>query len=250
MKVYLKKLWEIKRFRFGCYGISVLFMILFCMFYFTLYNQEVIYLNGVRLKKTDFQNGVTEYSGKYNTEEIKITATELGEKESTVDYIIPQNRRFTYTVIKSPVNGSEGYKDEIKIVRDDNIIFDGYYISDNIGFCLFEKSGEPYWGAYAVSVIINNDDFPADYTPSPTITARLAYNNLSEKRGNLAFLIMFLFILIVYIIDIKYPLLFFKLHHFFAVKDPEPTDFYIDVQRLLWYVFYPILLIFCLVRGV
>lgn len=47
---------------------------------------------------------------------------------------------------------------------------------------------------------------------------------------------MAIFLFILTIIDIKDPMLFFRLNHFLSVRDPEPTDFYISMQKVGWVV--------------
>ena len=43
-------------------------------------------------------------------------------------------------------------------------------------------------------------------------------------------------------LDVACPLVLFKLQHMLDVRDPEPTDFYIGMQRVGW-VIYPVLLL-------
>jgi len=57
-----------------------------------------------------------------------------------------------------------------------------------------------------------------------------------EFRGQIPFLLMALIILLITWVDIKFPLFLFTLRHFMSVEDPEPSEFYLMMQKLSWYV--------------
>lgn len=50
--------------------------------------------------------------------------------------------------------------------------------------------------------------------------------------GELKSLILAIILFRMILIDVKYPLFFFNLKHFLSVKDPEPTDFHIFMQKV------------------
>lgn len=85
---------------------------------------------------------------------------------------------------------------------------------------------------------------------SITSIARFATGHGVEKRGEIIPLIMFFIALAIYLVDMKYPLFFFQLHNSISVKDPEPSEFYLAMQKLGWFVIYPILLVVLLFKGV
>jgi hypothetical protein len=63
------------------------------------------------------------------------------------------------------------------------------------------------------------------------------------------FLMPAIFLIIFTVIDRMFPLFFFKLRHFLDVKDPEPSDLYIAVQRLSWYA-YPVITAILLIAAI
>lgn len=66
-------------------------------------------------------------------------------------------------------------------------------------------------------------------------------------RGKYQYLVTAIILFIVTLIDIRYPLFFFKLRHFLDIKDHETSDFYITMQRISWYMAPIIEIIFMIV---
>lgn len=250
MVAYLKKVWKIKSFRLATFVAFVILIVTASFIYFSIYNQKSISLNDERLKEVYLQDGETRYSGKYNSEVISVTVMPHGLNEVAVTYRLPECRIFTYTVIKNINENSDYYPDEVKIFEGETLLFDGYYRQTADDFCLYQRDGDLYLEDMNASLFITQNPFPTDYTPPLCITAKLAYHSLAEKRGSIGPLFLFVFVLVLYIIDVKNPRLFFTLNHCISVKDPEPSHFYLTMQKLSWYLINPLLLIICLLWAV
>lgn len=63
-----------------------------------------------------------------------------------------------------------------------------------------------------------------------------AASQYDSYRGKFQFLFPALILLIYTFIDIKFPLFFFKLRNTVTIKKPEPSDFYISIQKIMWYI--------------
>jgi hypothetical protein len=206
----------------------------------------VINFNGERLIQTKLTDS-TQYKGNYLFEPILITVQNSNQNtgEIIVEYNLPNKLYFRYLVY---FENTDDNRNKIRILQDNNEIFNGFYDNNSL-FNLYINDWEPYFDNEII-VIINNNYYPDNYTPSLSSTAKFATGDGVENRGNIYPIIMFFILLIVYIIDIKLPLFFFTLHNFLSVKDPEPSDFYLFMQKLGWYVINPIILVVLLVIGV
>lgn len=241
-----KKMWQNRIIKILLLVLSIIILVIFIIWYIALFNQKVITFNGERLIQTELTNS-TQYKGEYLSEPILITVQNINQNtgETIVEYNLPNRLYFKYLVY---VENTDIYSGKIRIIQDNKEIFNGIYINDQL-FYLYTNDLEPY-SVDALDILINNDYYPGDYTPPLSSTARFATGDGVEKRGELYPLIMFLIVLIIYLIDLKFPLLFFTLHNSISVKDPEPSEFYLTMQKLNWYVIFPIILVVLLFMGV
>ncbi|ABX40895.1 hypothetical protein [Lachnoclostridium phytofermentans] len=239
-----KKIWQNRIGKIILLVLSSIVLVMFLIWYITLFNQKVIYFNGERLIQTKLTNS-TQYKGNYLSEPILITVQNQNTGEIIVEYNLPNKLYFSYLVYFE--NGNN-YGKKIRILEDNNELFNGIY-NNNSPFNLLTNDLEPYFDN-DLRVVSNNNFYPGDFKPSLNTTAEFATGNGVENRGKIYPLIMFFVVLIIYFIDIKFPLFFFTLHNFLSVKDPEPTEFYLYMQKLGWYVIYPIFLIVLLFMGI
>ena len=88
-------------------------------------------------------------------------------------------------------------------------------------------SGENYWDSYKTS--------------AGTI---LAFARGPERTARGSWMLYFTMLLFsgLLALDAAYPLALFRWQHMCDVKDPEPSDFYLGMQRAGWCI-YPILLL-------
>jgi len=202
-------------------------------FYFKVFFATGVYYDNSFLKKEQVSSD-RHYIGKNKYGGIHITIKGIVNKhpEAEVIYRLPNdiNKRYTVT-FKDAGNwnlGIENIKDE------DDIVFEGDYRKGS--YFLFDKNGEPLVSD-AVRVRANGEIFyNVNYKPSLKGVADFAYSAEDTIRGKYEFFIPAVFLFIITFIDIRYPLFFFTLEHFLDVKDPEPSDFYISMQRVSWVV--------------
>ena len=61
-------------------------------------------------------------------------------------------------------------------------------------------------------------------------------------RGSIGLYVLMVAMTLLLMLDVAHPLVLFKLQHMLDVRDPEPTEFYLGMQRVGW-VIYPVLLL-------
>lgn len=241
-----EKVWKSKISKIILISLGGILLIVFAFWYLSLFNQKMMNFNGDQLVQTDYTDS-TQYKGKYLSESILINVQK--DKQNTgeimVEFNLPNRLYFEYHVFLEKMDDFRG---KIRILQENKEIFNGIY-DKNQPFYLYNNISEPYLGDM-LTAVINGDYYPKDYTPSLTSIARFATGHGVEKRGDFIPLVFFFITLIIYIIDIKFPLFFFQLQNSLHVKDPEPSDFYLVMQKLGWYVVYPLIMIILLFKGI
>ena len=61
-------------------------------------------------------------------------------------------------------------------------------------------------------------------------------------RGSIGLYLLMVLMTLLLMLDVAYPLVLFRLEHCCDVRDPEPSDFYLAMQKVVW-VIYPFLLL-------
>lgn len=212
----------------------LIFLIVGLVFYFKVFYTVGIRFDNAFLKK-EVESSDTHYRGRNMYGNIHIIVKGIKNKHRNADvvYMLPNNINRKYTVEFKDENnwdlGISNIKNEYGAV-----IFEGSY-SKYQPF-LVDKSGQQI---IEINIQITGNrisPYNADYKVSLKNTADLAMFLNETIRGRHGFLLLAILLFVIISIDIKYPLFFFRLDHFLSVKDPEPSDFYISVQKASWYI--------------
>lgn len=214
-----------------------IFILIFFVFYFKIFFTKGTYFYGIFLKK-EVVASENHYIGNSRKGSIQVIVKGQMKNQNSVDviYILPNRNNQQYTVNFNDVSGSEISIQNIKDKSGKIIFSDGVYSTDN--HYLFSKDGQPIFGT---QVLINGEShYNTDYIVSSENEVSLsnvvsfAASKNDMVRGKYQYLVPAIFLFIVTLIDIRFPLFLFTLRNFLDVKDPEPSDFYITMQRKFW----------------
>lgn len=241
MSVLIKKIWKMKYRKKVILSLGGIILILFSIWYLYLFNQKVIRFNDRYLRQIKLAETI-QYKGNYLLEPIQIIVQKTEQNQETsqtiVEYYLPNDLYFKYFVFIDTINE---YKQKIKILENDTEIFNGFYLSSSE--FLYTDTMQPYIPNNSIIVKDGNYyPYSKDYKPSLYFTVALAKEDIVKTRGNIGPMILFVLTAILFFIDIKFPLFFFHLNLFLTAKNPEPTDFYIAIQKFSWYIIFPIIL--------
>lgn len=215
--------------------------------YFKAFFTTGIFYNGTFLKKEILLNE-THYTGKDKQGDIKITV--LGkadydkESEAKVTFSLPNNVVKSYRVYLNRIDkwaqGSVKIEDE-----KNNTIFEGRYIKGSL--LLYDKDSNP---VFDIRLLTDTEEIYSDEyeVPKKTIVS-LSLNEDEEIRGNVHLLVLALILIAITAVDMKYPLFFFELRHGFEVESPQPSDFYLTMQKVEW-VAYPVIAVIILIISI
>ena len=83
-----------------------------------------------------------------------------------------------------------------------------------------------------MNVIGNGEYQRSDLWPSCNWLYNVAVGGRRETRGSMAFLLPIGALVVLLVLDVRFPLLFWNLRHGLEVYGGEPTDWYYAMQRV------------------
>lgn len=219
--------------------IGVIIIILLIIYFKAFFTKGVFFYDKF-LKKKVIDSKIHYINEKNN---IDIIVDRIDYNNITVTYNLPKNIRKEYHIDFST---NDNWEFNIHSIKDKNgnIIFEGKYGLGSI--FLFDKNGEPIIDSSQLGIGSHHDD---NYKVSPPNILNFAFSTKDRIRGEVGAVMAAMLLFIITFIDIKYPLFFFTLNHFLDVKDPEPTDFYLTIQKVGW-VLMPSIGIILMIAGI
>lgn len=118
---------------------------------------------------------------------------------------------------------------DVKIYQDGQLIFAGEAQGDAGNALLWKEDGGL---ADEVDVVINGEYQKSDLWPTCNWLYNVAVGGRSETRGNPAFLLLIALFALLLVLDIRFPLLVWKLRHGLEVSGGEPSEWYYTAQML------------------
>ena len=193
--------------------------------YFKVFFAPGIYFEDIFLKQSIINSEIHYVANRsYGDYNIIVKGLRDNDKSAEVMYNLPNDINRQYTVNFSDPNDWSLGIDNIQD-KDGIIIFNGVYNADS-------------------KFLTTESTHTLDYRVTLKNIVDLAYSSYVTIRGQYRGLFMALLLFTVTVIDIKHPLFFFNIKHYITVKEPEPSEIYITIQRLSWVVYPTIGIIF------
>ena len=185
------------------------------------------------------EGGVSAYSGKAAGQGVTVTA-----EEDTVTYDVEGRQRVVYQVEYplEPIPAADGPAagetvPGIRILRDGALWFTGGY--DEGGWYASD-------GSFDSGIVIHTPVDPSEPAVPEDLTRRqiLAFAQGPEltARGSWLLYGLLVFLTGLAALGTAFPMTLFHLQHACDVRDPEPTDLYMTMQRVGW-IISPVLLL-------
>lgn len=213
--------------------------------YFRIFFTKGLFYDGTFLKK-EITSTETNYKGRGPYGYINITVKGIKDKDPSAEviYRLPNSINSQYTVaFRDRSNWAAG----IENIKDEkgSVVFEGEYRRGSL--FLIDKNGELIMD---MQMRVEGID-PYDQSYKVPLANVAATASFAEEavRGRFDLLFPAVFLLVFILIDIRFPLFFFNLEHWWDVKDPEPSDLYISLQRLSWHIT-PVIAIVLMIAAV
>ena len=135
-----------------------------------------------------------------------------------------------------------GPVEHIRITKNDSILFEGGYDPEHdMGWYDLEGNWDPFTMSVSYSSTAGDDYWEHYETDRGTILS-FARGPQLVSRGSWELYFAMLLLSALLALDAAFPLVIFHWQHMCDVKDPEPSDFYLGMQRAGWCV-YPFLIL-------
>ena len=202
-------------------------------------------LDGALLRPTETADTVT-YAGKLHGEQVSLS---VRTESDTVTVISCETEsggsdvyRMEYPL--APILAVDGFAqgemvDGIRITKNGDVLFTGGYDRENGGFW-YDADGRWDQDVY-LSTYLGSDVGISALELEKQDVMRLANDPELTTRGNWLYYFAMLFFSLMVALDAAFPLALFYWQHMCDVRDPEPSDFYLMMQRIGWVV-YPVLI--------
>lgn len=207
--------------------------------------QKGVEFEGGLLRRTETEESVI-YNGKVRGEQVEITVRAAGSGNLTeVDFRIGNRIQDDCTLETGlpPIQADQlGPVEHIRITRNGQLLFEGGYTAEHdMGWYDLEGNWAPFSGLETTFRTSGENDWDSYKTSAGTI---LAFARGPERTARGSWMLYFTMLLFsgLLALDAAYPLALFRWQHMCDVKDPEPSDFYLGMQRAGWCI-YPILLL-------
>ena len=221
--------------------------VVFALLTLFLHTQKGVEFEGGFLRMSDGAAGsaVTAYTGKLREEQVEITVNRAaGENLTEVVFQIGDRIRDVCTLETGlpPIQAEQlGPVEHIRITKNGRRLFEGGYDPDHdYGWYDLDGSWDPF--SVSVSHTYSPDDYWKNYETDAGTIRRFAQGPELVSRGSWMLYFTMLLFSGLLALDAAYPLALFRWQHMCDVKDPEPSDFYLGMQRIGWCV-YPFLLL-------
>lgn len=187
--------------------------------------------------------GQTVCSGKVHGDPVTITVTPERDSVTTVEFVIGDwlhdTCRVEYPLEPIQTNRGDAVPG-VRILKNGNLLFEGGY-NENEDYGWYEPDGT--WstiGAFGFTTS-GGDPWSGYKTTAPDVM-RFARGPELTARGSWAPYFLMVLLTLLLMLDVAFPTALFYMRHCFAVRDPEPSDDYLVMQKISW-VIWPFLLL-------
>lgn len=215
---------------------AIILLALFLLAYLPFFLQKGIVLDDSFLKKTQTESE-TMYSGTVNG--VRTTIVQNGEvaKDPLVELKVVEGNEpekvFTINITDMVKNElGERYSFSIEEPSGEVSVF-GYNSREIHPFT--DEAGGPIFVIDNMVFNFENDEVSATENLKFKV-ARIAFGDADTIRGNVGYFMFALLFLGMTFIDFRWPLFFFTVDHFLFVRDPEPSELYLAIQKGRWIV--------------
>lgn len=182
----------------------------------------------------------TVYYGKVHGDDVSVT---VRTGDAQVIYAVEDRTPVIYTVEYplDPIRTEHGSVFGIRILKNDKILFAGGYDPQQEFMSWFDQNGQWDPGIYVTFSTSGGGLSAPEELTRGDVMYFLEGPELVH-RGSIGLYLLMVLLTLLMMLDVAFPLALFKLQHMLDVRDPEPTDFYLTMQRVGW-VIYPFVLL-------
>ena len=182
------------------------------------------------------------YSGEAHGDPVTITVTPGSGSKTTVEFVIG-DRFHDICTVEYPLENIRTSRGDtvpgIRVLKNGAVLFEGGY-DQNEEYGWYDQDGirTPM---FHIGAVVGNDPW-SGYETTAVSVMRFAQGPELTARGSWLLYFLMVFLTLLLALAMAFPMTLFYIQHACDVRDPEPSDFYLGMQRAGWCI-YPILLL-------
>lgn len=184
----------------------------------------------------------TVYSGKAHGEPVTVIVTPGSGSATTVEFVIGDRFRDICSVeypLADIRTEHGGTVPGIRILKNGAVLFEGGYDgSEEYGW--YDKDGA-WKPMFNIGLQVGSDPW-SGYETTALSVMRFAQGPDLTARGSWLLYFLMVFLTLLLALDVAFPTVLFYMQHCCDVRDPEPSDFYLAMQKVGWAI-YPFFLL-------
>ena len=191
----------------------------------------------------------TVYAGKVQGERVKITVTDCPDEQRTEVVVQVGDRVRDECAVETglpPIQADQlGPVEHIRITRNGQLLFEGGYTAEHdMGWYDLDGKLGPRFPDWRFPIAAPLETITGMHYETHPQGRSSAFARGPERTARGSWMLYFTMLLFsgLLALDAAYPLALFRWQHMCDVKDPEPSDFYLGMQRAGWCID-PILLL-------
>ncbi len=180
------------------------------------------------------------YAGKVRGDRVSVAVAREGDSAVRVTYRAAEREDdYLLEYPLPPIQTERGAVDGIRVWKNGALLYQGGYDPEAPFGGWFNAQGE--WDPGITFSVGPPEGAPAELDRQDVLYFALGPETAARGSWILYGLMVFLSVLVM--LDAAFPRTLFRLRYRWGVRDPEPSDFYLAMQRLGWVVFPCLLLI-------
>lgn len=187
--------------------------------------------------------GQTVYSGKAHGDSVIVTVTP-GGSATAVEFVIG-DRFHDICSVEYPLEHIRteygGTVPGIRIVKNGEVLFEGGY-DETAEYSWYDSDGTLSMAGVFGFMADSGASWSGYETTAPDVM-RFAQGPELTARGSWWLYLTMVFLTLLLALDVTFPRALFYLQHCFAVRNPEPSDNYLFMQKAGWVIYSFLLLI-------
>lgn len=200
--------------------------IILALLYLNAFFTKGVPFNGMFLER-EMKKSTVVYSGKDRYGEVSLSVNRSNSQSMEIAYLVPYNKMKSYKII---LGEEKDFWQTISITdQSGELVFDGKYQKHNS--FLYDKNGVPAHGYLPKKDRGENPYLTFD--PNLREMTGIATGEYEELRGNAGLLLIALLLAGLVLVDIKNPMISFRVRQFVMGEEPQPTEWFELIQGIV-----------------
>lgn len=216
----------LRRYRRLIWLVLIVFGTVAALFYLNTFFTKGVSFNGIFLEK-EMKKSTIVYSGKDDYGDVSLSVNRKDSLSMDIAYTVPYNKLKSYKIV---LGEEKNFWQTISITgQNGSVLFDGKYQKHNS--FLYDKNSVPSHGYIPQKA--TGESFYLTFEPNLREMVGIATGEYEELRGDVGKLLIALLLAALVLIDVKNPMISYRIRQFIMGEEPQPTEWFELIQGIL-----------------